>query len=64
MVHLLRNSFHYAARQDWNKIAKLLKPVYSAPTEQAALRRVYMALMPLDPTVIGHAALVHRANAA
>ena len=24
VVHLLRNSFRYAARQDWDKIAKLL----------------------------------------
>ncbi|MFF4283687.1 IS256 family transposase [Streptomyces kronopolitis] len=39
MVHLLRNSFRYAARQDWDKIAKLLKPVYTAPTEEAALDR-------------------------
>jgi transposase-like protein len=31
VVHLLRNS--------WDKIAKLLKPVYTAPTEEAALDR-------------------------
>ncbi|GAA2768560.1 IS256 family transposase [Streptomyces paradoxus] len=30
VVHLLRNSFRYAARQYWDKIAKLLKPVYPA----------------------------------
>lgn len=39
VVHLLRNSFRYAARQGWDKIAKLLKPVYTAPTEEAALDR-------------------------
>jgi hypothetical protein len=39
VVHLLRNSFRYAARQDWDKIAKLLKPAYTAPTEEAALER-------------------------
>ncbi|RPK70362.1 Transposase, Mutator family [Streptomyces sp. ADI97-07] len=39
VVHLLRNSFRYAARQDWDKIAKLLKPVYTAATEDAALER-------------------------
>ncbi len=39
VVHLLRNSFRYAARQDWDKIAKLLKPVYIAATEDAALER-------------------------
>ncbi|GAA3021354.1 hypothetical protein Sfulv_59680 [Streptomyces fulvorobeus] len=37
MVHLQRNSFRYVARQDWDKIAKLLKPVHTAPTEAAAL---------------------------
>jgi putative transposase len=39
VVHLLRNSFRYAARQDWDKIAKVLKPVYTAPTEDAARER-------------------------
>jgi transposase-like protein len=39
VVHLLRNSFRYAARQDWDKITKLLKPVHTAPTEEAALER-------------------------
>lgn len=39
VVHLLRNSFRYAARQDWEKIAKALRPVYTAPTEEAALER-------------------------
>ncbi|MEV7427722.1 IS256 family transposase [Streptomyces sp. NPDC091212] len=39
VVHLLRNSFRYAARQDWDKIAKLLKPVYTAAAEDAALER-------------------------
>jgi hypothetical protein len=29
----------HAARQDWDKIARLLKPVYTAPTEEAALNR-------------------------
>ncbi len=38
-VHLLRSSFRYAARQDWDKIAKLLKPVYTAAAEEAALER-------------------------
>jgi len=37
IVHLLRNSFRYAARQHWDAIAKALKPVYTAPTEAAAL---------------------------
>ena len=39
IVHLLRNSFKYASRKDWTAIAKALKPVYTAATEQAALDR-------------------------
>jgi putative transposase len=39
VVHLLRASFRYAARQHWDAIAKALKPVYTAPTEGAALER-------------------------
>ncbi|MDJ0386469.1 IS256 family transposase, partial [Streptomyces sp. G-G2] len=39
VVHLLRASFRYAARQDWDKISKVLKPVYTASTEDAARER-------------------------
>ncbi|MET9774541.1 IS256 family transposase [Streptomyces sp. NPDC006367] len=39
VVHLLRNSFSYAGRQDWAKLAADLKPVYTAPTEDAATTR-------------------------
>ncbi len=39
IIHLLRNSFRYAGRQDWDKIAKALKPVYTAATEDAASER-------------------------
>ncbi|WP_374199294.1 IS256 family transposase [Streptomyces sp. ISL-44] len=39
VVHLLRASFRYAARQDWDKISKALKPVYTAATEDAATSR-------------------------
>ncbi|MDF5759417.1 IS256 family transposase [Spongiactinospora sp. TRM90649] len=39
VVHLLRASFRYAARQHWDAVAKALKPVYTAPTEAAALER-------------------------
>jgi putative transposase len=39
VVHLLRDSFRYAARQDWDKEAKALKPVYTAPSEDAATER-------------------------
>jgi len=39
IVHLLRNTFNYASRKDWAAIAKDLKPVYTAPSEAAALDR-------------------------
>ncbi|MCP2279551.1 transposase [Nocardia amikacinitolerans] len=41
IVHLLRASFSYAGCQYWAAIAKALKPVYTAPTEAAALERFY-----------------------
>src|SRR3989475_4270714 len=37
LVHLIRASFRYASKADWGAIAKDLKPVYTAPSEQAAL---------------------------
>jgi transposase-like protein len=39
VVHLLRASFRYAGRRDWPGIARDLKPIYTAPTEAAALDR-------------------------
>jgi putative transposase len=39
VIHLLRNSFRYASKRDWPAMAKALKPVYTAPTEAAALER-------------------------
>ena len=38
-LHLLRNSFRYAARQDWDKIAKALKPIYTASNQDVAEER-------------------------
>jgi putative transposase len=40
VIHLLRNSFRYASRRDWPAIARDLRPVYTAPTEAAALERL------------------------
>jgi putative transposase len=37
IVHLIRNSFRYASRRDWDKLAKDLRPVYTAASEAAAL---------------------------
>ncbi|GAB2836374.1 IS256 family transposase [Actinocorallia aurea] len=39
IVHLLRNTFRYVPRQHWPKLAEALRPVYTAPTEAAALER-------------------------
>jgi putative transposase len=40
VIHLLRNSFRYASRRDWPALARDLKPIYTAPTEAAALERL------------------------
>ena len=37
VVHLLRNSFRYASKRDWPALARDLKPIYTAPSESAAL---------------------------
>jgi len=39
VVHLLRNSFRYASKRDWPELARDLKPIYTAPSAQAALDR-------------------------
>ena len=37
IVHLIRASFRYASKADWATIARDLKPIYTAVSEQAAL---------------------------
>src|SRR5262249_31843976 len=37
IVHLIRASLRYASKADWPVVAKELKPIYTAPTGQAAL---------------------------
>jgi putative transposase len=39
VLHLIRNSFRYASRADWDELARDLRPIYTAPTEQAAKDR-------------------------
>jgi putative transposase len=39
VIHLLRNSFKYASRKDWPRLAKDLKPVYNAASEADAEER-------------------------
>ena len=37
VIHLIRASLRYASKADWGVVARELKPIYTAPTEQAAL---------------------------
>jgi putative transposase len=39
VLHLIRNSFRYASRADWDELARDLRPVYTAATEQQAKER-------------------------
>jgi putative transposase len=40
VIHLIRNTFRYAARQDWDAVAKDLKPVYTAVNAEQAETRL------------------------
>jgi putative transposase len=40
VIHLIRNTFRYASRRDWDQIARALRPVYAAATEAAARQRL------------------------
>ncbi|MDT0354087.1 IS256 family transposase [Pseudonocardia charpentierae] len=40
VIHLIRNTFRYAARQDWDQMAKDLKPVYTAVNATQAEARL------------------------
>jgi putative transposase len=35
VLHLIRNTFRLASRRDWDAMARDLRPIYTAPTEQA-----------------------------
>jgi transposase-like protein len=39
IIHLLRNSYQYASKRDWAALARDLKPVYTAPSADAAMER-------------------------
>ena len=39
VIHLMRASFRYATRQDWDAISRALKPVYQAATVAEAEER-------------------------
>jgi transposase-like protein len=36
ILHLIRNTFRYASRRDWDELARDLRPVYSAPNAEMA----------------------------
>ena len=36
LIHLIRGTFRYASRKYWDQISRDLKPIYTAPTPQAA----------------------------
>ena len=40
IIHLLRNTFRYAARQDWDVMARDLKPIYTAVNATVAAQRL------------------------
>jgi putative transposase len=40
VLHLIRNTFRLASRRDWDAMARDLRPVYTAATEQAAKERL------------------------
>ncbi len=40
VLHLMRNTFRLASRADWDAMARDLRPVYIAPSEQAAKERL------------------------
>ncbi len=37
VVHLIRNTFRLVARQDWDAVKRDIKPIYTAPSPDAAL---------------------------
>ncbi len=39
VLHLIRNTFRYASRAVWDELARDLRPIYTAATEQAAKER-------------------------
>ncbi len=40
VIHLIRNTFRYAARQDWDAMAKDLRPIYTAVKDTVAAERL------------------------
>lgn len=36
IIHLIRNTYRYASKKDWDGLRKFVNPIYQAPTVQAA----------------------------
>jgi transposase-like protein len=36
LIHLIRGTFRYASKRYWEQLARDLRPIYTAPTAQAA----------------------------
>ena len=57
VLHLIRNTFRYASKADWEKLAKDLRPVYTAVNaDQAAMPVPFpaMALLTLVENAVRH----------
>ncbi len=39
VIHLIRNTFRFASRKYWDEMSRDLRPVYTAPSEAAAMER-------------------------
>jgi transposase-like protein len=39
LLHLIRNTFRYASKADWEKLARDLRPIYTAPNAKVAAAR-------------------------
>lgn len=50
VVHMVRNSLRYAARQHWGKITVAMREIYTAPTVQAAEARFQEFAEVWEPT--------------
>lgn len=36
ILHLIRNTFRYASKKDWDGLKRDIKPIYTAPSTTAA----------------------------
>ena len=48
ILHLIRNTFRYASRKDWDELARDLRPVYTAVSAEMAAVSAEMAAVRFD----------------